>query len=698
MRKKVLLSAVFLLFAAAVSMPVAAQNIIPQPENISLLKGQFKLNKGTKIVTNLTGSDFKVLNQYTSEVLKHPLAYAKNPSQQGVFRLICKGTAQQAAQAMDSVRLQGYELEVTPKGITIQALTPTGLFYGLQTLRQLEKDGQIACVKVKDAPRFAYRGLMIDCSRHFWSKDEIKKQLDAMAYFKLDRFHWHLTDGGGWRMEVKKYPRLTEETAYRTESDWTKWWNGKNRQYSPDPRRLVCWKGMNIHGGYYTQDDIKEIVDYAAARHITIIPEIEMPGHSDEVVYAYPELSCTGKPYTQSDLCVGKEQTYTFMANVLKEVMRLFPSKYIHIGGDEAERRTWKTCPDCQRVMKDYHLKDVAELQSHFTHRIERFLNDNGRKLLGWDEIMEGTLAPNAAVMSWRGTEAGLTAAKSGHHVVMAPQEFCYLNMYQDDPMTEPKAQGGYTRLEKTYNYDPIPAAYKGTSLEKYIDGVQGCVWTEFIEKPDHLEYMIYPRLLALAETGWTKQRTGYADFRQRVITATDALKRAGYNAFDIRKEKGARPESRSIVQHEALGKPVTYLGRYAEKYRAEGDSTLTNGLRGDWGYLEGRWQGFIDSTGVDVVVDMGKVTDIRDVRVDFMHLYESVIYTPETIELMVSEDGKNFKTIDTVRPGIKASEDYLVYPYKWKGDVKGRYVRVKALPREKGAWIFTDEIIVNQK
>lgn len=698
MRKKVLLSAVFLLFAAAVSMPVAAQNIIPQPENISLLKGQFKLNKGTKIVTNLTGRDFKVLNQYTSEVLKHPLAYAKNPSKQGVFRLICKGTAQQAAQAMDSVRLQGYELEVTPKGITIQALTPTGLFYGLQTVRQLEKDGQIACVKVKDTPRFAYRGLMIDCSRHFWSKDFLKKQLDAMAYFKLDRFHWHLTDGGGWRMEVKKYPRLTEETAYRTESDWTKWWNGKNRQYSPDPRRLVCWKGMNIHGGYYTQDDIKEIVDYAAARHITIIPEIEMPGHSDEVVYAYPELSCTGKPYTQSDLCVGKEQTYTFMANVLKEVMRLFPSKYIHIGGDEAERRTWKTCPDCQRVMKDYHLKDVAELQSHFTHRIERFLNDNGRKLLGWDEIMEGTLAPNAAVMSWRGTEAGLTAAKSGHHVVMAPQEFCYLNMYQDDPMTEPKAQGGYTRLEKTYNYDPIPAAYKGTSLEKYIDGVQGCVWTEFIEKPDHLEYMIYPRLLALAETGWTKQRTGYADFRQRVITATDALKRAGYNAFDIRKEKGARPESRSIVQHEALGKPVTYLGRYAEKYRAEGDSTLTNGLRGDWGYLEGRWQGFIDSTGVDVVVDMGKVTDIRDVRVDFMHLYESVIYTPETIELMVSDDGKNFKTIDTVRPGIKASEDYLVYPYKWKGDVKGRYVRVKALSREKDAWIFTDEIIVNEK
>ena len=698
MIKKVFIGAAFLLLSASIIQPVSAQSIIPQPESITRQQGTFTLAKGLQGVTNLKGEDFKILNQYTSDIMSIPFSSVKKPSADAPLRLICTGTEQEAAMAADSVSLQGYELNVTPTAVTIQARTPMGLFYGLQTLRQLEKERQIPCVKITDTPRFAYRGLMIDCSRHFWSSDEIKKQLDAMAYFKLDRFHWHLTDGGGWRMEVKQYPRLTEETAYRTESDWTKWWNGNDRQYSPDPRRLVCWKGMNIHGGYYTQDDIKEIVDYAAARHITIIPEIEMPGHSDEVVYAYPELSCTGKPYTQSDLCVGKEQTYTFMENVLKEVMRLFPSKYIHIGGDEAERRTWKTCPDCQRVMKDYHLKDVAELQSHFTHRIERFLNDNGRKLLGWDEIMEGTLAPNAAVMSWRGTEAGLTAAKSGHHVVMAPQEFCYLNMYQDDPMTEPKAQGGYTRLEKTYNYDPIPAAYKGTSLEKYIDGVQGCVWTEFIEEPGHLEYMIYPRLLALAETGWTKQRTGYADFRQRVITATDALKRAGYNAFDIRKEKGARMESRSVTQHEALGKPVTYLGRYAEKYRAEGDSTLTNGLRGDWGYLEGRWQGFIDSTGVDVVVDMGKVTDIRDVRVDFMHLYESVIYTPETIELMVSEDGKNFKTIDTVRPGIKASEDYLVYPYKWKGDVKGRYVRVKALSREKDAWIFTDEIIVNEK
>ncbi|WP_455062017.1 beta-N-acetylhexosaminidase, partial [Prevotella sp.] len=370
MIKKVFIGAAFLLLSASITQPVCAQSIIPQPESITLQQGTFTLAKGLQGVTNLKGEDFKILNQYTSDVMSIPFSSVKNPSADAPLRLICTGTEQEAAMAADSVSLQGYELNVTPTAVTIQARTPMGLFYGLQTLRQLEKDRQIPCVKITDTPRFAYRGLMIDCSRHFWSSDEIKKQLDAMAYFKLDRFHWHLTDGGGWRMEVKQYPRLTEETAYRTESDWTKWWNRKNRQYSPDPDSLVCWKGMNIHGGYYTQDHIKEIVDYAAARHITIIPEIEMPGHSDEVVYAYPELSCTGKPYTQSDLCVGKEQTYTFMENVLKEVMQLFPSKYIHIGGDEAERRTWKTCPDCQRVMKDYHLKDVAELQSHFTHRI----------------------------------------------------------------------------------------------------------------------------------------------------------------------------------------------------------------------------------------------------------------------------------------------------------------------------------------
>lgn len=691
MRKQILFSVALLLLSILSSVSVVAQDVIPQPNNISYSKGYFTLNKGLKAVTNLTGQDFKVLDQFTSDNMDMPLTSMKKPSKAYNVRLICTGTALQATQAQDSARLQGYELEVAPKSITIRSLTPTGLFYGLLTLAQLEKGRQIPCVKVKDTPRFPYRGLMIDCSRHFWTKKFIMKQLDAMAYFKLNRFHWHLTDGGGWRMEVKQYPRLTNETAYRTQSDWVKWWMEKDRKYCP-----VGTPGA--YGGYYTQQDIKDIVRYAAARHITVIPEIEMPGHSDEVVYAYPELSCTGKPYTQSDLCVGKEKTYTFLENVLKEVMQLFPSEYIHIGGDEAERRTWNTCPDCQRLMKEHNLKNTAELQSYFTHRIEQFLNKNGRKLLGWDEIMEGNLAPNAAVMSWRGTDAGIEAAKHKHHVVMAPQQYYYLNMYQDDPMGQPKAQGGYTRLDKIYSYNPLPMTYKGTDVEKYMDGVQACVWTEFISEPDHLEYMLYPRLFALAETGWTKKPTGYVDFHRRALVNVERLKKEGYHVFDLSKEKGPREESRSITIHEALGKPVTYLGRYSEKYRAEGDSSLVNGLRGDWGYLEGRWQGFIDSTGMDVVVDMGKITDIRDVEVDFMHMYDVVIYAPESVTLMVSDDGKNYKTIDKVNPGIKANVPYLLYPYVWKGNVKGRYVRMKALSREPDAWIFTDEIIINRK
>lgn len=689
--KSLFLSTAFGLLTLVTPVSVKGQTILPQPSSIQLEKGRFAIAKTMVGTTNLTGEDYQQLQSYMAETFGWNLKSSKKIANKVPLQLICTGTKEQALCASDSSQLQAYTLTVTPKNIIIKALTPMGLFYGLQSLRQLRQNESLPCLTIEDSPRFSYRGLMIDCSRHFWTKEVIKRQLDAMAYFKLDRFHWHLVDGGGWRMEVKKYPRLTSETAYRTQSDWNHWWNEKDRRYCP-----LGTEGA--YGGFYTQEDIKEIVKYAKARHITVIPEIEMPGHSDEVVFAYPEISCTGKPYTQSDLCVGKEATYSFMENVLKEVMNLFPSEYIHIGGDEAERTTWKNCPDCQKVMQENNLKDVAELQSHFTHRIEKFLNDHGRKLLGWDEIMEGKLAPNATVMSWRGTEAGLTAAKSGHHVVMTPQEYCYLNMYQDVPMSEPKAQGGYMPLQKTYDYEPIPEKDRGTEVEKNVLGVQGCVWTEFIATPEHLEYMMYPRLLALAEKGWTHEPVGYDNFKVRALVALDELKKMGYNTFNLAKEKGAREESRNITQHGALGKSITYLGKYAEKYRAEGDNSLVNGLRGNWGYLEGKWQGFIDSTGVDVVIDMGQLVDIRDVEADFMHQREAVIYAPSKVELMVSDDGNSYRTINTVDPGIKTAEDYMIYPYRWNGNVKGRYVRLKAKSRDKDAWLFVDEVIVNKK
>lgn len=668
-----------------------AQSVLPRPSQMTFSAGTFNIESATTASTNLRDDDLKHLATYIEQTMGMRLVYSKKVSKKIPVRLECTGTKEQAMLAIDSAALQGYRLDVTPKRITITAKTPTGLFYGLQTLRQMTlSNSNIPCGTINDTPRFAYRGLMIDCSRHFWTVDFIKKQLDAMSYFKMNRFHWHLVDGGGWRMEVKHYPDLTAKTAWRTDEDWSKWWNRGKRSYcSADT--------SGAYGGYYTQNEIRDIVAYASARHITVIPEIEMPGHNDEVTYAYPELSCSGKSGVQPDLCVGKEQTYTFLETVLKEVMELFPSKYIHIGGDEASRTAWETCPRCQKVMRDNGLKNTAELQSHFTHRMERFLNDNGRQLLGWDEIMEGELAPNATVMSWREYNAGLKAVNAGHRVVMTPQEYCYLNMYQDAPISEPKAQGGYIPLKKIYSFEPLPNE-KANQLEHYIYGVQGSIWTEYIAQPSHLEYMLYPRLLAIAETGWTTTAKDYNDFRRRALSAVTDIRRKGYNTFDLANEKGTRAEALAPTNHDGRGKAVQYITHYSPRYSADGDGTLTDGLRGDWGFLEGRWQGFIDNNGLDIVIDMGSITTIRDISVDFMQQQEMWIYVPQTVTVSISDDGVNYTDVNSVTPGIALDEPYTVYPYRWQGNTSGRYVRVKATQRRHDGWIFTDEIIINCK
>lgn len=288
---------------------------------------------------------------------------------------------------------EGYQLDVTPKGIDLRAGSSDGLFYGMQTLRQLYSGGEVPCVSIQDNPRFGYRGLHLDVSRHFFSKEEVMKLLDVMSFYKLNTLHMHLTDAGGWRIEIDKYPKLTSETAFRTESDWRKWWDGRDRKYLPEGT-------PGAYGGYYTKEDIREIVKHAASKHINIIPEIEFPGHSEEVLMAYPELSCSGKPYLNGDFCIGNEQSFAFMEDVLAEVIDLFPSEYIHIGGDEAGKSAWKTCPKCQGLMKKNGMKSVDELQSYMIHRAEEFLISKDRKLIGWDEILEGGLAPEATVMS----------------------------------------------------------------------------------------------------------------------------------------------------------------------------------------------------------------------------------------------------------------------------------------------------------
>ena len=521
MNRNLLLFVGMLLF----SFSLHSQTLIPLPKNHTVTEGYFQLSKNTKVFTNLSNQEEKRLRKFVTTILKNTPKRKKN----NVLELTVT-QPEKENEAWNDVQFQSYTINIGTDSIKVQAPTSMGLFYGLQTLRQLTDDGKISCGQIADTPKFRHRGLMIDCSRHFWSKEFIKKQIDAMAYFKLNRLHLHLVDGGGWRIEITKYPHLIHKTAYRTFSDWDKKWE-------------YCHKNTpEAYGGYYTKDDIREIVAYAKERYITVIPEIEMPGHSNEVLYAYPELSCTGRG-DGFDLCVGNEKTYTFLTDVLKEVMELFPSEYIHVGGDEASMKYWKKCPKCMALYKEKNMTDTIQLQSYLMERIDRFLTTNGRKMMGWDEILEGNqVSSGATVLSWRGEEGGIIAAKLRHHAVMSPSNFCYLDQYQDDPSVHPKAFGGYVPLKKVYSYDPVPEILKGTEYAKYIDGVQGNLWTEYVETEPHAEYMIYPRLTAIAEVGWG-YKTDYVIFKQRVINIMNVLRSWGYNSFDITKEKGKLEE-----------------------------------------------------------------------------------------------------------------------------------------------------------
>ena len=646
---------------------------------------------------------------------------------------------------------EGYQLDVTPGGIDLRAGSPDGLFYGMQTLRQLYAGGEVPCVSIRDNPRFGYRGLHLDVSRHFFSKEEVMKLLDVMSFYKLNTLHMHLTDAGGWRIEIDKYPKLTSETAFRTESDWRKWWDGRDRKYLPEGT-------PGAYGGYYTKEDIREIVKHAASKHINIIPEIEFPGHSEEVLMAYPELSCSGKPYQNGDFCIGNELSFTFMEDVLAEVIDLFPSEYIHVGGDEAGKSAWKKCPKCQALMKEKGMKNVDELQSYMIHRAEEFLNSKDRKLIGWDEILEGGLAPEATVMSWRGEDGGIKSARMGHDVVMTPGNYMYLDFYQADPKTQPYAIGGYTPIKKVYSYDPVPADSLTVEECRHILGVQANTWTEYIQTPEHLEYMMFPRALAVAEIGWTSQelRT-WEDFKPRMNAHISKLQGMGIRTFTLSDElevtmqvdtagreievildaekypaeiryttdgsvpvassalyagpitvqdsahiKAAifrdgvlqgTPTEKKVDYHRAINKPIHYNSKLYEGYMAGGTNALLDGYRGGLTYLDGRWQGYLDD--LDCVIDMEEETDIHKVSIRFMQLTGPGVFQPGQVELLTSEDGENFISRGIVPTTVTADDpDLLFQEYTFDGNWKTRYIRLKA-PRANPGFIFADEIVV---
>jgi hexosaminidase len=674
----------FLAFAATGN----AQNVIPQPESMVMNGGSFVIDDATAVYTNIKGKDRRFILNYMNDVMAMKKTVSNDKKDGKLIRLILSTDTGGNVDSVSDLHLQAYTLQISNDGVTISSPSSTGIFYGLQTLRQLKKENTIPCCHVTDSPLFAYRGLMIDCSRHFWNKSFIMKQIDAMAYFKMNRLHLHLTDAGGWRMEIHKYPRLTSETAYRTCSDWSKWWEHGDRKY--------CHKDdAGAYGGFYTQRDLKQIVRYAAQRGIVVVPEIEMPGHSEEATYAYPYLSCNGKP---GDLCPGNEATYTFLENVLKEVMHVFPSRYIHIGGDEAGRTQWDSCKLCRIRMAENNLSSTAMLQSYLTARIEKFLNKHGRRLLGWDEILEGQLAPNATVMSWRGEDGGIKAATMGHHAIMSPGKYCYINMCQDAPTSEPKSMGGYLPLQRTYSYNPIPHQLADSPLRNYIDGVQANLWTEYIETEECAEHMIYPRLLAVAEIGWSKMKTPYSDFRKRALEGVKWLFANGYHPFDLSKEVGQREESKHLVAHDGRGKRVTYASDYAEQYSAAGDSALTDGRLGNWNYDDGAWQGFIEKGRLDVVIDMDSVTELHDIAAEYMQNVGPEIYLPAEIVISVSDDGKTYREIYHNNSDVNINDYYCLHNYEWQGHEKARYIHYQAHAGKYQGWIFTDEIIVNRK
>lgn len=646
---------------------------------------------------------------------------------------------------------EGYQLEIDEAGVRLTAKTETGLFYGKQTLLQLLTPNGLPYVKINDQPRFPYRGLHLDVSRHFFDKEEVKKLMNVMSYYKLNTLHLHLTDAGGWRLQIDKYPKLTQEGAFRTQSDWREWWdNGKDRQYLKEGTE-------GAYGGYYTKDDIRDMLAYAAEKHITIIPEIEFPAHSDEVFVAYPELCCAGKSHTSGDFCIGNPKTFEFMENVLTEVIELFPSEYIHIGGDEAGKNTWKTCPKCQALMKKEKLANVDELQSYMIRKAEEFLNSKGRRLIGWDEILEGGLAPEATVMSWRGEAAGFKSARMGHDVIMTPGNYMYFDFYQADPRYQPVAIGGYTPIRKVYSYNPIPQDSLTAEEAKHFLGVQANTWTEYIPTPEHLEYMMFPRALAVAEIGWTPQeKRDWQDFKPRVNAHIPVLQQMGLNPFPLSNElefdmvvdtiqkeirvtmdaekypaeihyttDGSTPTASSPIYqepivvkdsakivagifvngqlqdrvseqrvdyHKGIGKSIRFNSRLYPGYMAGGINAIINGYRGGLTYLDQRWQGYTDN--LDCVIDLGEVMDLHQVSSKWMQLTGPGVYQPEKVEVLTSEDGKNFTSQGVIPTTIPQDKSDLTFQeYTFQGNWKARYVQLKA-QNPKG-FIFVDEIVI---
>ncbi|MFY0603305.1 MAG: family 20 glycosylhydrolase [Flavobacteriaceae bacterium] len=733
--------------------PVAIQpHIIPAPLEQKINKGVFIFNTQIALKGDQTMSS---VVDYFEDFLK---------SEIGV-KLDSSATEKKIYFSMNSEiqNEEGYQLTITPKKILIEAKNQKGAFYAVQSLIQLfpvntkEKTIAIQCLEIKDAPQFRYRGMHLDVGRHFYSVAFIKKYIDLISMLKMNTFHWHLTEDQGWRIEIKKYPKLQEVAAYRNET--------LIGHYNDQPQKFDGKK----YGGYYTQQQIKDIVAYAQDRHINIIPEIEMPGHSQAAIAAYPELGCTGKQVQVAtkwgvfdNIYCPKESTFKFLEDVIDEVIRLFPGKYIHIGGDEAPKTNWKKCNHCQKLIEKEGLKDEHGLQSYFIARMEKYINSKGKQIIGWDEILEGGLAPNATVMSWRGVNGAIEAAKEGHDVILTPGSHCYFDHYQSESESEPVAIGGFLPLEKVYNFNPIPKELN-KEQSKYVLGAQGNVWTEYIPNSKKLEYMAFPRAIALSEVLWSSPKNkSYPNFVIRLkefqkrldeldvnyanhlyeisgqvkkingkmfyeLTTTTNDKPIFYSinnsepnilysgpipihksmtitaaVLDMGIEQVGNTFKQKINFHKAFGKNILIDKKPHESYSAGGKDALINGV---WGsnkrYGDKEWLGF---SGEDIVImiDLGEFKDINSIATRFHNGNGQWIYSPKKLNIYFDlGNGKDISFDNIFKPN-----DSLIVNFKvdLKG-IKARRLRITIpnygiIPEGKQgaghkAWTFIDEIII---
>ncbi|WP_422360625.1 family 20 glycosylhydrolase [Reichenbachiella sp.] len=641
---------------------------------------------------------------------------------------------------------EGYSLAVNNTKATLSASTPAGAFYAVQSLLQLvQSSGDqffLPGVEIEDEPRFAWRGMHLDVSRHFFGVDKIKKYIDYLSMYKLNTFHWHLTDDQGWRIEIKKYPLLTEKASWRASVGFP---SNQAKGLDEDDGKP--------YGGFYTQEEVKEIIKYAQDRQVTIVPEIEMPAHTSAVLKAYPELACEGLDLenivregtlSRNVFCAGKEETFEFLQNVMDEVLTLFPSEYIHVGGDEAPKDHWEECSLCQKRIKTEQLADEHELQSYFITRMEKYLNAKGRKLIGWDEILEGGLAPNAAVMSWRGVAGGIAAAQAHHEAVMTPGFPLYFNHRPIDLKNSPGHSSTNNTITTVYNYEPVPEELSAEEA-KYVIGVQANIWTEYIPKWEHVESLLFPRLLSLSEIAWTSaDRKDFEDFRQRLPYQLERLDEMDVNygkdpfqvgiTMQLKKSQqqvslstelpgleiryttdGTAPSSGASVysepfactktstikaasfvegrlmseissvdylSHKATGKRVEYENDFSEKYDGGGDFGLVDGRFGFEESISFAWQGFVTPI-MEATVDLEEITTINSISAGFLSDQRQWIFQPDQVIFEVSDDGKHFQIVfdETFSDSRKESViQKVIRPTAADLTAQGRYVRVRAI------------------